>query len=434
MNQTPSQKTSSTPSGLPILNTEAPKTEAHTMAQDLQKAKMKGTEDTMQMRVPQIRPNEAKPLPLEIETPSIAQAASRAIPTPPQPPITAKQPAPTTATAGSMFEKFRRPKEVSAVPETIIPDISRFKGPASIETKAPTPAIEPKATPLPKPLGVTAPIEKKLEIYIPPQKSKLPLIGVIVGIVILLAAGGGLGYWWFYIKAPAAPVGKPSIETPEVITIPPIEEPSVIKPTTPTIETPTITEVPEPETPQPTIIFDQIIITTISSLEPAELTKNLKADTNQILGDGITTRHLVKLSTKTEKRFLSAKEIFDLLDVSVPENIWQQVSNADFASYKLNNSLRYGLIAKISAKEPVLALMQSWEPKIVNDVKQLFMGEPITIPEGYKFAGNVYLDFDKRYLNLMSTETSIDYAVSNSYLILATSKDMMFATILQTQK
>lgn len=426
MDKNPSQKTSSIPSDLPILNNDTPKTEAHTMAQDLQKAKMKGMADNMQMRVPQIRPNEAKPLPLEIETPSIAQVTARAIPTPPQPPMMEKKAPQTTATAGSMFEKFRRPKEVSAVPETVIP--------AYAKAPADKPAVKPEVTPIPKPLGVTAPIEKKLEIYIPPQKSKLPLIGVIVGIVILLAAGGGLGYWWFYIKAPATPVEKPPVEVPEVITIPPIEEPSVIKPATPTIETPAITDAPEPETPQPTIIFDQIIITTISSLEPAELTKNLKADTNQIFGDGITTRHLIKLSTKTEKRFLSAKEILDLLGISVPENIWQQVSNADFASYKLNNSLRYGLVAKISAKEPVLALMQSWETKIVNDAKQLFMGEPITIPEGYKFAGNIYLDFDKRYLNLMSTETSIDYAVSNSYLILATSKDMMFATILQTQK
>lgn len=434
MDKNPSQKTSLIPSDLPILNTDTPKTEAHTMAQDLQKAKMKGMADNMQMRVPQIRPNEAKPLPLEIETPSIAQATARAIPTPPQPPIMEKKAPRTTATAGSMFEKFRRPKEVSAVPETVMPDISKFRGPASAEATAGKPAVKPEVTPLPKPLGVTVPIEKKLEIYIPPQKSKLPLIGALVGIVILLATGGGLGYWWFYIKAPATTVEKPPVEVPEVITIPPIEEPPVIKPATPTIETPAITEAPEPETPQPTIIFDQIIITTISSLEPAELTKNLKADTNQILGDGITTRHLVKLSTKTEKRFLSAKEILDLLGILVPENIWQQVGDADFASYKLNNSLRYGLVAKISAKEPVLALMQSWEPKIVNDVKQLFMGEPITIPEGYKFAGNIYLDFDKRYLNLMSTETSIDYAVSNSYLILATSKDMMFATILQTQK
>lgn len=448
------QTTSQAPSDLPILSADDKKVETHTMAQDLKNIQTKTSEPALQMRVPQIKPNEAKPIPLEI--PPIAKTAERVIPTPPKPPLMEK---PTSApSASSMFEKFRRPKEVSPVPESVIPsftkvtedkpDISKFKGaveempkqtvpaPTIPTPSTPIPTPKPLASeirPIPKPLGVPMP-EKKLEIYIPPVKSKLPLIAASAAVVILLAAGGGFGYWWFYVKAPSTPTEIPTPEAPEVVPPPtietpeqPIEQPSVV-------EIPEIKEIPEPQSPTSVIITDQTMVTTIESLDSLELSKNLKADTSGIIGEGTITQHFVKLSNQSDKRFLKTNEILNLLNISIPETIWQQTSNANLISYKLNNSLRYGIVIKISAKDPVMALMKNWEPNIVNDIKQLFMGEPITIPEDSKFVGNTYLDFDKRYLNLMSTETSIDYAVSNKYLIIATSKDMMFATILQTQK
>ncbi|MBI3671500.1 hypothetical protein HY249_01760 [Candidatus Azambacteria bacterium] len=411
-NTNPSQNTNA-PSGLPVIGDK--KIETHTMQQDLKQP--------------------GAPAPAIVSSAeTIMPSEKPKIPEPPKPPIfqagaEIKKPSP--------FDKFRKPQGVA--PE--IPDISKLKEmmpkiaaeSAIPERKPATETVMPK-----KEMKPISPEIKKLAIEIPGEKSRAPMIVAFVTIIILVAGGAGFGYYWFFAKE--KPQQKTTTEQPvkeqqpEVITVPPpvVQQPEAI--TTPVVEIPAPIVMPEPEAPRTDIAFAQTVITTSSQKNAIELIQNMKADSRSITGNGVITRHLFKLSNDAEKRFIIGKELLEALGVMLPNTVWSYISDVEFISYKLDSSIRYGVIAKSQNKEAVMTALRNWDIQAVTDMKPLFMGEPITMPEAPKFSENTYLDFLKRYINLKTPEISIDIAASDKYFIIATSKDMIFSSILLTQK
>ncbi len=398
-----------TPKDLPILDDR--KVETHTMQEDLQKASPEESEDQEQT------PKET------------ADSPEPQIPTPPTPPLIPQK----QETKKSIFDKFRKPKGIEPTAPDIpklkkmMPKLSAVEGsPEKEERQEPTSDISDQ-----KPKISAS--EKKLDIKIPGKKSRLSMIIIFTVILTIVAAGAGFGYYWFFAKeAPKETTNKPTQEQPEVIEVPKpvVKEPKIKKP----IKEVVSIGIPEPKIPQTNIDFAQTIITTADKKDKSEFIKNLRADSKSIAGDGTITRHLFKISNDNEKRFLTNKELMSTLGISIPNDVWPYINNIEFISYKVGNSIRYGFIAKTTNENALKENMKKWGTKMIQDLTQLFMGEPITIPENPAFSKNSYLTFKKRYINLTSPEISLDYAISKDYLIVATSKDMMFASILQVQK
>ncbi len=414
------------PHSLPVFNDQ--KVETHTMQQDLEKTK------------PNINP----------ETEKIDSNITK-IPTPPKPPTqeiplikgSLKLPEDSPEIKKSPFDRFRKPKEKNEA----IENISKFKEmlpKANLKDSDKNQTIQTKNKPreeLPKNQEILTEKEKQipnnknnLEIKIPTEKNKLPIFIIMVASFVVLITGAALWYYLFFVKNDIQ--NNPQAELnnqPDIIKIPE-PKPQEIIPKTPEPKIPETKEIPEPKVPNSFIFFDQTIITSADKQVASKFLENLKTDSAQISGRSTITRHLFKVSNSNEKRFIPTLNFLKTITVFIPNDISSEISSAEFISYKLDSKIRYGIIATISNKERVLTKMKNWEGRIISDLKQLYMGESIIVPENPKFSENEYLNFTKRYINLTNTDLSLDYAVSDKFLIIATSKDMMFASILQTQK
>jgi hypothetical protein len=427
--QNNNSKKPAAPHTLPVFDDQ--KVEMHTMQQDIQKTK------------PEINPETIPEAPTNTED----EQQKPEIPKPPKPPTQEtpliKDSIKMPEKKASPFDRFRKPKET----KESSPDISKFKEmlpKTTMEETSQKQTVVNKDLPEKEPTqfpktqieeNVKTPSNNNdLEIKIPGERSKLPIFIIITASLIVLVAGAGFWYYLFFIKDNTqTPTQTETKEQPAVIEIP---EPKPQQITTPKVtpKIPEIIEISEPQIPASSIYFDQTAVTIVAEKNQSKLIENLKIDSSQMAGKGVITRHLFKISNPNEKSFIPTIEFLKTIGISIPSDIISELSSIEFISYKIDSKVRYGIIATISSKERLLTKMKNWENKTISDLKQLFMGESITVPENPKFSENEYLDFTKRYINLKNTDTSLDYAVSDNFLIIATSKDMMFASILQTQK
>jgi len=398
------------PGSLPVL--EKDQVEIHTMKQDMQRGP--GSPRTQEMTPP------------------------KKIPTPPKPPQMAMPQVTAPAPKASMFDKFRKPKDQQIeIPEKM-ESFDQFKNampkaqnPDLPKTPTPTPTTSVPTPPPQGQMGATMDASK-MQIKIPGEKSKLPLVLAVVVIILMLGGGGWYGYTWWkdYQGTSTTPTQETQTqEQPDVTKIPEPETPTVQQPTTPTTETPVVA-IPEPSVPETEIKFENTITTTSSISSGDEFIKNLRADSKGITQNSIITRHLFKLSNEKEKRYLTDRELLNLFGINLPQAVWDNITHLEFVSYKLDSSIRYGIIANITNKDAVWAQMKNYELQAISYMRQLYMGESITVPESPAFSQNTYLGFDKRYINLPMPDTSFDFGVSDKYLVIATSKDMVFKTIL----
>ncbi len=312
-----------------------------------------------------------------------------------------------------------------------------------------------------------APADEKtqpFQIYIPPKKSAFGAsTAILSAILLLIIAGGGFGYWWFFMKTQEpqlmvqepelppepepipTPVIEPEPEPAPVIPEPPLvipapPEPIIATSTPPVIEpiiepTPVIPVVPEPEpiaepvAPQAVLALNQTITIEIAQPDKTALLEKLKAENAKITAKKATIRYVVKISSATEKRYLSLSEIGTLLGFTVSEAVAQSLVQSDFIGYKNGNAFRYGFAAAISQKESAKAAALAWEQTALEDLKGLYIQKPYVKPASPVFSENTYLNFFKRYLNMPQPDVSLDFAVSEKYFIAATSKEMIYAII-----
>jgi len=401
--------------------------EMHTMQQDIQK---------MSPKSEQLEPAQQKPELPKIEIPEPPKAPNQELSEVEKPRLME-----TPEKKPSPFDRFRKPREdkesssniskfKEMLPKTTMDQAKttepKINQDIPTEPKMPSPEIPSREIPPQVP-------QNDLEIKIPSEGNKLPLLIALSATLIVLVGGAGLWYYWFFVKDSTPIAHEETTEQPTIIEIPD-KEPAEMTTPKPTPIIPELVEIAEPQSPTSFIYFDQTAITTVSQENQNELIQNLKIDVSYLAGGGSITRHLFKVSNSQEKRFISSSELLKDLGIFIPSNILSELNDIEFISYKIDSKVNYGLIAKILNKESVLTKMEVWEAQSIQDIKQLYMGEPIIVPESPEFAENTYLDFTKRYINLTNTDLSLDYAVSDNYLIITTSKDMMFASILQTQK
>lgn len=295
------------------------------------------------------------------------------------------------------------------------------------------------------------------QIYIPPKQSAFRAsTAILSAILLLLIAGGGFGYWWFFMKvqepqtvvqtpelppepepqvipvvepqpepAPLPPAEpQPIVELPPLPTVPPAEPAPIVQLTPPEPQ-----PIPEPAAPQAVLALGRTITIEIAKADKTLLLEKLEAENAKITAKKTTIRYLVKLSSETEKRYLSLFEIGQLLGFVFPETIAQLFTQSDFIGYKNISAFRYGFAAAISQKESVKIDTLAWEYKALEDLKGLYIQKPYAEPANPVFSENTYLDFFKRYLNMPHPDVSLDFAVSEKYFISATSKEMIYAVL-----
>jgi hypothetical protein len=85
--------------------------------------------------------------------------------------------------------------------------------------------------------------------------------------------------------------------------------------------------------------------------------------------------------------------------------------------------VRLGLALETSQPQAAKAVMQKNEIGLTSLLKPLFL-ENVSLPESASFKDSTYKNNQVRYLNLDQAKAySIDYAVTPTHVIIATSKD-----------
>lgn len=274
--------------------------------------------------------------------------------------------------------------------------------------KAPLPSAEelisekklPKAPePAPKPAPkIEKPKVPILEKKRPKKLNLKPLIipAIIVLIIIII---GGFFYWQGT---------KPEPEPEELLT---------------EVGTPTEVGAPEPSTS-----LIQVNETKTISLSTETSLFNLlkqEAETNQTIG---TFKRIAIL--KNEQEFLSLKELFQELEIPIPPYTLLELKQ-DYALvlYSQAEGRRLGLIAQVKNSGNLRTQLFAWEQTMVNDFTNFYPGQSPEEPTTQAFQDAIYESITVRYINLPNPNLALNYAIKNSFLIIGTSKDIMYGII-----
>src|SRR3989344_6289319 len=311
------------------------------------------------------------------------------------------------------------------------------------------------------------PPTKQFKIFIPPARKSFNAVTIfLISFLVLLIAGGGFGYWWFFIKPAGAPAETITEPTPPA---PPVPEPIPIIPTPPpqpepepepepipppVITPPMATSTPpviatstppiaEPTLPQAIINVDETIIIEVPGMwttekisresTSAEIVKQIKEKNAKITSYKAVIRYPIKLALAKEKKYASAQETADLMDLKVPADFWKNINELELIGYKNGSVFRYGLAAKTSSKESLKQVAEKWQTTMLDDLNSLYIDKAYVKPAVITFSENSYLDFYKRYINMPMPDVSLDYAISDKYFVVATSKEMIYAALDKTQ-
>lgn len=294
---------------------------------------------------------------------------------------------------------------------------------------------------LPKLNSVPVPPVSKPKLK-PAKKNKL-LFLIIFVIVIILGIIGGLLYWLNYIREPATYSvcqdfqcvvieGKGADQCLSDIECLP----------------------PEPEKPIPLISVSGAEIIEVNTGEEDKFLDNLNKIASKSSAKGSLRQVLVKKSnTNTkEKSYTSLSEFIDLIGIYMPlslrtyfgENytLFTYTPSADMEEYyqcQESNIItsdcygsRLGLVIELSDIAKAKQELLNWEPVMLNDLKPFILANASSTQEiifqdstepNYKDADFI------RYINLPISSISIDYAIKNNLLIIATSKNSLRAAI-----
>jgi flagellar basal body-associated protein FliL len=94
-----------------------------------------------------------------------------------------------------------------------------------------------------------------------------------------------------------------------------------------------------------------------------------------------------------------------------------------------NGNMRMGLLAELKDKDKVISGMKNEEKSLADDLSSIFMGA-IVKSTGKAFSDSAYNNFSIRYSNLDAQGlTSVDYTVTDKYLVIGTSKQTLRAVL-----
>ena len=147
-------------------------------------------------------------------------------------------------------------------------------------------------------------------------------------------------------------------------------------------------------------------------------------------------RILIKSISQDQRRYMSLNDFNSALGISLPNNIYQSVADSDIESgnYTLffHNQIqgnRFGIVIEMLENSILIQELKDWENTMTTDLNPIFLRDEIPSAATEEFQDNVYQGISIRYLNFSTPDLSIDYAIVNNKLIIATSRESMYAVI-----
>jgi hypothetical protein len=303
----------------------------------------------------------------------------------------------------------RKVEQVVPVPQVVPPKPtvpgSQFKVPSVNlgETQKTAPMAPSKTIPS----FPSAPkIEPKSQIYVPQERQKGGNRNVLflgIGAVAIVA---GFAYWFFVLR----------LSAPEVV----IESP-----------TPTPTQVPT-STPLP--------------LERLGIAEKISIPSTSVFLSALTTE------MNTKQLSIGQIRLFDIVDENQQKYSFKEfLSKLSIDTSMLNDSIGIfdnqewvlGLYGQLGAsqgssvrpfivltqKDSTLAtgLMNTWEPRIINDLAKLFNLSKISAK--LTFTSDTYSGVNFRFVRIPDKDLGVAYAIIQDYLVLGSSRDSFRAVI-----
>jgi len=148
----------------------------------------------------------------------------------------------------------------------------------------------------------------------------------------------------------------------------------------------------------------------------------------------------IKLKTGNKINYLTIQEFFTGLQIDAPEKLLAQI-NEEFNLFLYSQEEgaeklcvdaaildkqcygpRIGLVVGISDPDQTFSIMRGWEKTMVSDLRPIMFYEPQEKPEG-SFKAGKHKNLETNFINLPIPTMSIDWILSDNYLIIATSKE-----------
>lgn len=153
---------------------------------------------------------------------------------------------------------------------------------------------------------------------------------------------------------------------------------------------------------------------------------------------GEFTRVLVKSITRDKSQGIEYRTFNNFIDfteknleIKMPPFLSGAAGGFTFFIYSQDYGNRVGFVAEISESIKLDDVRDDWEESLINDFSPLLelMNFDVNSPDTEFFNDVTYNGVDIRYMNFDGSRSSIAYAVVGGYLIIATSRDSMYATI-----
>jgi hypothetical protein len=159
------------------------------------------------------------------------------------------------------------------------------------------------------------------------------------------------------------------------------------------------------------------------SFTPSGIQKLLKDTSAQLTSSGIRTP-IEFIVTDQENGPILLADFAKASDLSFPDQLLDSL-NGKFSLYLYidQGSARTGLLAEAKDGIVLKNILLKEEPSLATKVKPLFLGDELQRASG-AFGDSTYRGIPVRFLNVNEPKTlSVDYAVVNNKLVLATSKN-----------
>ncbi|MFH1671383.1 MAG: hypothetical protein ABH889_01230 [Candidatus Portnoybacteria bacterium] len=249
-----------------------------------------------------------------------------------------------------------------------------------------------------------------------------------LAVILIIAGIGGFFYWKYYIKEPATAITHLECQDYQCIEI---EGEGENKCLTSEDCLPL-----EPTQPDPLISVASAEIIEVGEGEESLLSDKLKSALAKEQEGNTLKQILVKLVDGPKKEYFTLDKITSSLGLKMPLDISQAVVQGEvngqsytLFSYSQEQGNRLGLVVDLKQDVDLTQSLRSWEISIIEDLEPLFLSAETLSPSALGFQDNVYREKNIRYLNFPDPDLSIDYAIVDSKLLIATSRDSMYGLI-----
>jgi hypothetical protein len=305
---------------------------------------------------------------------------------------------------------------VESVKKPVLPSLSPKSSQPSIVSKPVLSKEKPKQEIKPK----------VSEIKI--TKNRLKFLFSALAIILIMGGLGGFFYWWNYLRSVTPLAIHYQCQDYQCVSVEEegedqcqingdcqLVEPTVPESLIPIAGTQTIELVVEQE---------NLLLGQLKSVAAEEQVSNT------------IKRILVKLVDQQEKKYADLNTLILALRINIPENILSaakpsenKTGNYALFSYSQTEGNRLGIVIKMRESDTLVQDLKNWEEAIVTDLRPLLLVEELSSAATEEFQDNIYQEIPIRYINLPAPDLSIDYALVGGNLVIATSRESMYAAI-----